>query len=82
MLCLILKKVNTTTQVGMSNLKDVIEKATLRKIINSVVVMFDMMHQNLEYIQYHGSTHNDYLRHMFHTLMASNNVIFRDFIQR
>ena len=82
MLWLILKKINPTTQVGISNLKDAIEQATLQKSSNNIVVMLNRMQQNLEYIKNHGSTHNDYLRHMFRALMTSTNVIFRDFIQR
>ena len=41
MLWLILKKINPTTQVGISNLKDSIEQETLQKSSNNVVVMLD-----------------------------------------
>ena len=82
MLLLILKKINPTTQVGISSLKDTIEQATLQKSSNNVVVMIDRMPQNLEDIKDRGSTHDDYLCHMFRALMTSTNMIFRDFIQR
>ena len=59
MLWLILKKINPTTQVGISNLKDTIEQATLHKSSNNVVVMLDRMQQHLEDIEDRGSTHND-----------------------
>ena len=48
MLWLILKKINTTIQVGISNLKDVIEQATLQKISNNVTGMPDRMQHILE----------------------------------
>ena len=82
MLWLILKKINSTTQVGIKNLKDTIEESTLLKSSNNIVVMLDRMQQNLEDIKDRGSTHDDYLRHMFCTLMTSTNMVFRSFIQQ
>ena len=79
MLLLVLKKINPTTQVGISNLKNAIEKVTLQKSSNNVVVMLNRMQQNLEDIKDRGSTHDDYLRHMFRALITSSNVMFRDF---
>ena len=46
MLWFILKKVNSTTQVGISNLKDAIEQVTLQKSSNNVVEMLDRMQKN------------------------------------
>ena len=75
MLWLIFKKINPTTQVGISNLKVAIEKATLQKISNNVVAMLDRMQKNLEDIKDLGSTNDDYLRHMCRGLMTSTNVV-------
>ena len=58
MLWLILKKINPTTQVGISNLKDTIEQATVQKSSNNVVVMLDRMQKNLEDIKYRGYTYD------------------------
>ena len=82
MLWLILKMINPTTQVGISNLKDAIEQETLQKFSNNVFVMLDRMQKNLEDIKDSGSTHNDYLHHMLRALMTYTNAIFRDFIQK
>ena len=43
MFWLILKQINPTTQFVISNMKDVIEQATLQKSSNNVVVMLDIM---------------------------------------
>ena len=43
MFLLILKQINPTTQFVISNMKDVIEQATLQKSSNNVVVMLDIM---------------------------------------
>ena len=51
MLFLILNNINTTTRVGISNLKDAIEQETIHKIINNVVVMIDRMQKTLEEIK-------------------------------
>ena len=52
------------------------------KSSNNVVVVLDRIQQNLEDIKDRGSMHNDFLCHMFRALMTSNNVVFRNFIQR
>ena len=82
MLWLILKKIYPTTQDGISNLKDAIEEVTLQKSSNTVVVIIDRMQKNLKEVKDRISKHNDYLRHMFRTLMTYTNVIFRYFIQK
>ena len=81
-LWLIWKKINPTTQVGISNLKDAIEQATLQKSSNNVFKMLNRMQQNFEDIKDRGSTHDDYLCHIFRALMTSTNMLFRDFIQQ
>ena len=40
------------------------------------------MQQNFEVIKDRGSTHDDYLCHIFRALMTSTKMIFREFIQR
>ena len=82
MLWFILKKVNSTTQVGISNLKDEIEQVTLWKISNNFFVILDRIQKNLEDIKDRGSPHNDYLCRIFRALVTSTNVVFREFIQQ
>ena len=79
---MILKNINPTSQVRISNLKDAIEQETLQKIINNAVVMLDRIYKHLEDIKNRASMHNDYLRQMFRALMTSTILTFIDFIQR
>ena len=44
--------------------------------------MIDRKQKNLEDIKDHGSTHDDYLCHIFRALMISTNDILRYFIQK
>ena len=82
MLWLISKNNNPTNQVGISNLKDTIGQSKLHKSSNNVVLMLDRMQKNLEDIQDHGSTYDDYLRHMFRALITCINVVSREFTEK
>ena len=74
MVWLILKEINPTIQVVISNLNNRIEQAILHKSSYNVTVILDKMHKNLEGIMDYGSTHYDYLCHMFRAMMTSTNV--------
>ena len=43
MICLIFKRINPATRIGVSNLKYEIEKATLAKFVNSAKDLIDDM---------------------------------------
>ena len=82
LLWFLLKKINPTTQVGVSNLKDSIERATLAHHGHDVVKLLAHMKANYTEIKERGGTHDDFLRHVFRALLTSKNSVFVSFIQR
>ena len=82
MLQLCIEKVNPTTRVGVSYLKDALRNAKLATYSNNVLDMTDKMQSHYDEILEKGSKHDDYILDLFRALLTGKNVIFTSFIQR
>ena len=82
MLYLLLKSVNPATRIGLSNLKEEIEKATLARFNNNVNDLLNNMSGNYTTILQKGVTHEDYVRHLFRALLSGPNSSLNCYIER
>ena len=82
MIYLILKSVNASTRIGVSNLKDEIDKATLANFGNNLKNLLDDMYLNYSIILDKGELHEDYVRHIFRDLFSRPNSTFNSFVER
>ena len=82
MFYLIFERINPSTRIGVSNLKDEIEKATLAKFDNNVKDLLDYMSSNYSIVIDKVEIHEDYVRHIFRALLSGPNSNFNRFIER
>ena len=80
MIYLISKIVNPDKRIGVSNLKDKVDRATLAKFVNNVKDLLDDMYLNYSTIVDKGEFHEDYVRHIFRDLFSGLNSTFNFFI--
>ena len=73
MLYLLFKIINLDTRIGVLNLKDEIEKATLAEFGNNVKDLLDDMSLNYSIIIDEVERHKDYVRHIFRYILSGNN---------
>ena len=68
-----IKIINPATSIGVSNLKDEIEKATLSKFGNNVKDLLCDMSSNYSIIIDKGECYDDYVRHILRDLLKGPN---------
>ena len=69
MFYLIFERINPSTRIGVSNLKDEIEKATLAKFGNNVKDLLDNMSSNNYIIKDKGEIYEGFVKHIFRDLL-------------
>ena len=82
MLQICVEKVNPSTRVGVSKLKELLRHARASAFDYNVSDLTDMMDATYREIVQRGSTHDDYVMDLFNALLSNKNTIFTDFIQR
>ena len=82
MISLIFKSTNPTTRIGVSNLKDETEKATLAKFGNNVKDFLGNTSSNYLIIIDNGELHYYYGRHIFRALFSVPNSSFNCLVER
>jgi hypothetical protein len=82
MLQLCVEKVNPTTRVGVSHLKDALRTAKLATYSYNVLDMTDKMQSYYDEILEKGTKHDDFILDLFRALLTGKNTIFTSFIQR
>ena len=82
MLYFIFKNTNRATSIGVSNLKDEIEKATLAKFSNNVQYLINDMSSNYFIIIDKLELHKDYVCYIFRDILSGPNSDFNFFIER
>ena len=82
MLQLCIEKVNPSTRVGVSKLKEVLRSVKASSYDYNVGDLTDKMDATYREIVQRGSTHDDYVMDLFNVLLSNKNTIFTDFIQR
>ena len=70
MIYLLFKIINTSTRIGVSNLKYETDKATLAKFGNNVKYIPDYMYYNYTIIIDKGEHHEYYIRHMTSNILS------------
>ena len=78
---LLLKIIKPATRIGVSNLKDEIEKATLAKFGNNEKDLLDYISSNFSIIIDKVERHKDYVRHIFRDIFSGPNSTFSRFIE-
>ena len=73
MLYILFKRINPATRIGVSNLKDEIDKTTLAKFGNNLKDLLDDMSSNYTTIIDKGESHADYVFHNFRALLTGKN---------
>ena len=73
MIYLLFKSVNTDESIGVSNLKDEIDKSTLAKSGNNIKDLLDDMSSNYSINIYTGERHEGYVRHIFRDILTGKN---------
>lgn len=81
MLIHLLKKINPSTRVGISDLSLQIQEARMNKFNNNVVMMLDHMNNNYQQIEAMNEQHPNYIMHLFHALLSAKNEIFVNYVQ-
>ena len=69
------------TSIGVSNLKDEIDKANLAKFGNNVKEFLDTICSNDSIVIDKGKKQKDYVRHIFRYLLSGTNKNFNSFIE-
>ena len=82
MLYPVFKSINPVTRIGVSNLKDEIEKSTLAKFSNNVKDLLDDLPSNYSMIIYKVEYHEDYGRHVFRVILSGPNSNSNCFSER
>ena len=70
---LLFKIINPAKNIGVSNLKDEIDKATLDKFGNNVKELLDEIYSNYSIILNKVEHHDDYVRHIFRDIFVVTN---------
>ena len=78
---LLFKSINPDTRIGVSNLKDEIEKSTLANFGHNVKDLLDDMSSNYSIIINKVELHEDYVSHIFRDLLSGPNSTFNCFIK-
>ena len=73
MFYLIFKIINPATRIGVSNLKDEIEKSTLAKFGNNLKDLLDDISSNYSIIIDKETFREDYVRHIFRDILSGPN---------
>ena len=73
---LIFKSINPATRIGVSNLKDEIDKANIAKFVNNLKDLLDDISSNNSIILDNGELHEDYVRHVFRDLLSGPKLNF------
>ena len=76
MIYLLCKSTNPATRIGVSNLKDEIEKVTLTKFVNNVKYLLDDMYYNCNIIIDKGENNEDYVCHLFRYILSVQTKIY------
>ena len=79
---LLFKSINPDKSIGVSNLKDEIDKVTLAKFGNNIKDLLDDISSNYLIIIYKGENHEDYVRLIFKDLLSGPNSTFNRFIEK
>ena len=82
MLYLLLKSTSPDTRIGVFNLKHEIDKSTLANFVNNIKYIIDDMSSNYSIIVDRGELHEDYVSHIFRSLLLDPNSTFNSFIKR
>ena len=81
MIYLLFKSINPDKSIGVSNLKDEIEKSTLAKFGNNIKDLLDDMSSNYSINIYTGERHEGYVRLIFTDLLKGPDSSFDFFIE-
>ena len=82
MIYLLFKSINPDKSIGVSNLKDEIDKVTLAKLGNNIKDLLDDMSSNYSINIYTGERHEGYVRRIFRDLLTGTDSTFGCFIER
>ena len=82
MLQICIEKVNPSTRVGISSLKQKLRKCTASAHDYNVRILTDKMKLLHSEILEKGSSHEDYVLDMFNALLTTRNTVFTQYIQR
>ena len=82
MIYLLFKSINLDKRIGVSNLKDEIDKVTLAKLGENIKDLLDDMSSNYSINIDTGERHEDYVRHIFRDLLTGTDATFDYFIER
>ena len=82
MIYLILKSINVDTRIGVSNLKEKIEKATLAKFGNNVKDLIYDMSSNYYITIDKGERHKECVYHIFRDIFSGPESTLNIFIER
>ena len=82
MIYLLLKSINPDKSIGVSNLKDEIDKVTLSKFVNNIKDLLDDMSSNYSINVDTGERHEDYVRRIFRDLLTGTDSTFGCSIER
>ena len=79
MIYFLFKIINPDKSIGVSNLKDEIEKSALAKFVNNIKEILDCMSSNYSINIDTGECHEDYFRRIFRDPLTGPNSTF-DFL--
>ena len=82
MLQILVTKVNPSTRVGVSDLKEKLRRVKLSNHSDDVHEMLEYMQDNYSKILQAGGSHEDYLMDLYNALLTTKNDVFRDVIQQ
>ena len=82
MIYLLFKIIKLATRIGVSNLKDETEKATLAKFGNDVKDLIYDMSLNYSIVIDKEELNEDYVRHIFRDILSGPNSNLNYFIER
>ena len=82
MIYLLLKIINPDTRIGVSNIKENNNKATLSKVVINLKDLLDEMSSNYPIIIDKGELHEYYLRYIFSDLLSGPKSTLDCFIER
>ena len=77
-----MSSVNTSTRVGVNDLKSLIHYARLAQFQYNVVDMCDFIMTNYELIGDQGERHDDVILDLYAALLSIKNDVFNRFVER
>ena len=82
MLYLLFKNISPATKIGVSDIKDEIDKANLNKFFNNVKYLLDDMSSNYSIVIDKGEHNEDYVINIFRDQFSGPNSTLNHFIER